>query len=158
MIPNTLSIAGVDPSGGAGILADVKTMMALGAYGCAVVAALTAQNTQAVTDILPVAPEFVGRQIDTLFADVRIDAVKILRTLRLAGVSADIDHAARSLKAQFKYADRLGAPIVLVVGGDELARGTVKLRDMRESAEAEIPLDHILEAVREKLSKEGTGV
>ena len=88
----------------------------------------------------------------------RIDAVKLLRTLRLAGVSADIDHAARSLKAQFKYADRLGAPIVLVVGGDELARGTVKLRDMRESAEAEIPLDHILEAVREKLSKEGTGV
>ncbi len=88
----------------------------------------------------------------------RIDAVKLLRTLRLAGVSADIDHAARSLKAQFKYADRLGAPIVLVVGGDELARGTVKLRDMRQRAEAEIPLDHILEAVREKLSKEGTGV
>lgn len=76
-IPNTLSIAGVDPSGGAGILADVKTMSALGAYGCAVVAALTAQNTQGVTAIASVAPEFVGQQIDTLFADVRIDAVKI---------------------------------------------------------------------------------
>jgi hydroxymethylpyrimidine/phosphomethylpyrimidine kinase len=77
MIPNTLTIAGVDPSGGAGILADIKTMSALGAYGTAVVAALTAQNTQAVTGISPVPAEFVAAQIDTLFADVRIDAVKI---------------------------------------------------------------------------------
>jgi len=76
-IPNALSIAGVDPSGGAGVLADVKTMSALGAYGCAVIAALTAQNTQGVTAIAPVPPDFVGQQIDTLFADVRIDAVKI---------------------------------------------------------------------------------
>jgi len=76
-IPNALSIAGVDPSGGAGVLADVKAMSALGAYGCAVIAALTAQNTQGVTAIAPVPPEFVGQQIDTLFADVRIDAVKI---------------------------------------------------------------------------------
>ncbi|MCJ9710058.1 bifunctional hydroxymethylpyrimidine kinase/phosphomethylpyrimidine kinase, partial [Bordetella hinzii] len=69
-IPNALTIAGVDPSGGAGILADVKAMSALGAYGCAVIAALTAQNTQGVTGILPVDPAFVGQQIDTLFADV----------------------------------------------------------------------------------------
>ena len=75
-IPNVLTIAGVDPSGGAGILADVKTMSALGAYGCAAVAALTAQNTQGVADVAPVPPAFVARQIDTLFADVRIDAVK----------------------------------------------------------------------------------
>jgi hydroxymethylpyrimidine/phosphomethylpyrimidine kinase len=52
-------------------------MSALGAYGCAVVAALTAQNTQRVTGILPVDPAFVRQQIDTLWADVRIDAVKI---------------------------------------------------------------------------------
>jgi len=76
-IPNALSIAGVDPSGGAGVLADVKAMSALGAYGCAVVAALTAQNTQGVTGISPVPAAFVAQQIDTLFADVRIDAVKI---------------------------------------------------------------------------------
>lgn len=76
-IPNALSIAGVDPSGGAGVLADVKAMSALGAYGCAVIAALTAQNTQGVTAIAPVPPEFVGQQIDTLFTDIRIDAVKI---------------------------------------------------------------------------------
>jgi len=77
LIPNALSIAGVDPSGGAGVLADVKAMSALGAYGCAVIAALTAQNTQGVTAIAPVPPEFVGQQIDTLFTDIRIDAVKI---------------------------------------------------------------------------------
>lgn len=76
-IPNTLTIAGMDPSGGAGILADVKAMSALGAYACAVVAALTAQNTQAVTDISPVNPQFVRAQVDTLFADVEIHAVKI---------------------------------------------------------------------------------
>lgn len=76
-IPNTLTIAGMDPSGGAGILADIKAMSALGAYGCAVVAALTAQNTQAVTDISPVNPEFVRAQIDTLFADIDIHAVKL---------------------------------------------------------------------------------
>lgn len=76
-IPNTLTIAGMDPSGGAGILADVKAMSALGAYACAVVAALTAQNTQTVTDISPVNPQFVRAQIDTLFADVEIHAAKI---------------------------------------------------------------------------------
>lgn len=77
MIPNVLTIAGVDPSGGAGILADIKAMSALGGYGCAVVAALTAQNTQGVTDIHPVPVEFVGAQIDTLFDDVTIHASKI---------------------------------------------------------------------------------
>ena len=76
-IPTALTIAGVDPSGGAGVLADVKAFSALGAYACAVIAALTAQNTRTVAGVLPIAPEFIARQIDTLFADVRIDAVKI---------------------------------------------------------------------------------
>lgn len=76
-IPNVLSIAGVDPSGGAGVLADVKTISALRAYACAIVAALTAQNTREVTGVFPIPPDFVRAQIDTLFADVRIDAVKI---------------------------------------------------------------------------------
>lgn len=76
-IPNTLSIAGVDPSGGAGIIADIKTMSALGSYGMAVIAALTAQNTQAVSAIQAVPPEFVAQQIDTIFDDIRVDSVKI---------------------------------------------------------------------------------
>lgn len=74
---HAVSIAGVDPSGGAGVLADVKTMSALGAYACGVIAALTAQNTQGVTGIAPVPPAFVQQQIRTLLADVRIDAAKI---------------------------------------------------------------------------------
>ncbi|WP_159991220.1 bifunctional hydroxymethylpyrimidine kinase/phosphomethylpyrimidine kinase [Pelistega ratti] len=77
MIKNTLTIAGVDPSGGAGTLADVKTMSALGTFACAVIAALTAQNTQNVTGIQPIPPDFIRLQIDTLFHDVRIDGVKI---------------------------------------------------------------------------------
>jgi hydroxymethylpyrimidine/phosphomethylpyrimidine kinase len=76
-IPNALSVAGIDPSGGAGIFADLKAFSAHGAYGCGVVAALTAQNTQAVTGIHGVPPEFVRQQLDTLFADVRIDTCKL---------------------------------------------------------------------------------
>lgn len=59
------------------MLADVKAMSALGAYACGVIAALTAQNTQGVTGVLPIDPAFVAQQIDTLFADVPADAVKI---------------------------------------------------------------------------------
>ena len=77
MIKNVLTIAGVDPSGGAGVLADIKTMSALGTYAMGVVAALTAQNTRAVTGVMPVPASFVTEQLDTLFSDVRVDAVKI---------------------------------------------------------------------------------
>jgi hydroxymethylpyrimidine/phosphomethylpyrimidine kinase len=76
-IPKALTIAGVDPSGGAGVFADIKTFSALGAYGAGVIAALTAQNTRSVTGIHGVPPDFVRLQLDTLFDDVRIDAVKI---------------------------------------------------------------------------------
>lgn len=74
---NAVSIAGVDPSGGAGVLADLKTFSALGVYGCGIVAALTAQNTSGVTGTYMPPVEFLRQQIDTLFADVAIHAVKI---------------------------------------------------------------------------------
>jgi hydroxymethylpyrimidine/phosphomethylpyrimidine kinase len=77
MIPNILTLAGVDPSGGAGVFADLKTFSALGAYGTGIVVALTAQNTQDVTGVHLVPAAFVTQQIDTLFADVRIDAAKV---------------------------------------------------------------------------------
>lgn len=77
MIPNVLSIAASDPSGGAGLFADLKAFSANGAYGAGVLVALTAQNTRAVTGVHLVPASFVTLQIDTLFADVRIDAVKI---------------------------------------------------------------------------------
>lgn len=76
-IPHVLSIAGVAPSGGAGVLADIKAMSACGAYACGVITALTAQNTKGVTGVMPVPAAFVTEQLNTLFEDVRIDAVKI---------------------------------------------------------------------------------
>ncbi|MET1027778.1 MAG: bifunctional hydroxymethylpyrimidine kinase/phosphomethylpyrimidine kinase [Dongiaceae bacterium] len=76
-ICNILSIAGSDPSGGAGIQADLKTFSALGTYGAAVITALTAQNTRGVTAVETVTPVFVTKQIDAIFDDLRIDAVKI---------------------------------------------------------------------------------
>src|SRR5690606_35398304 len=75
--PNVLTIAGSDPSGGAGIQADIKTFSALGAYATSVITALTAQNTLAVTGVHAVPPEFVRAQLDALSSDVRIDAVKV---------------------------------------------------------------------------------
>lgn len=77
LIPNVLSIAGSDPSGGAGIQADLKTFAALGCYGMAAVTSLTAQNTRGVTGIHVPPTDFVVAQIDAIFADVRVDAVKI---------------------------------------------------------------------------------
>lgn len=77
MIPNVLSIAGSDPSGGAGIQADIKAISANGAFAMAALTALTAQNTQGVSDIHLVPPAFVTAQIDAVFDDIRVDAVKI---------------------------------------------------------------------------------
>ncbi|WP_445003740.1 bifunctional hydroxymethylpyrimidine kinase/phosphomethylpyrimidine kinase [Halomonas mongoliensis] len=76
-IPNALTIAGSDPSGGAGIQADLKAFSALGAYGSSVITALTAQNTRGVAGVHPVPAEFIATQLETLLDDVRIDAVKI---------------------------------------------------------------------------------
>ncbi len=72
-----LSIAGSDPSGGAGIQADLKTMLACGVYGMSAITALTAQNTQGVTDILPIPSSFLQAQLDAIFVDIPPQAVKI---------------------------------------------------------------------------------
>jgi len=76
-IPNVLSIAGSDPSGGAGIQADLKTFAALGVYGMAAISGLTAQNTRGVSAIQPLPAAFVAAQIDAVFEDIRVDAVKL---------------------------------------------------------------------------------
>lgn len=75
--PAALSIAGSDPSGGAGIQADLKAFSALGAYGMAALTALTAQNTRGVRGVHPVPPAFLREQVDAVFEDIRVDAVKI---------------------------------------------------------------------------------
>ena len=75
--PAVLAIAGSDPSGGAGIQADLKTFSALGAYGMAAMTALTAQNTRGVRGVHAVPPAFLREQVDAVFDDIRVDAVKI---------------------------------------------------------------------------------
>jgi hydroxymethylpyrimidine/phosphomethylpyrimidine kinase len=74
---NVLSIAGSDSSGGAGIQADLKTMCALGVYGMTAITAVTAQNTHEVTAVEEVAPAVLRAQLDAVFSDIRVDAVKI---------------------------------------------------------------------------------
>lgn len=103
MIRNVLSIAGSDPSGGAGIQADLKAFSACGVYGMAVITALTAQNTQGVVGVHPVPAGFVADQITAIFADVRVDAVKI-------GMIANEEIAAAVADA---LAPHRGVPIVL---------------------------------------------
>ena len=77
MMKTALTIAGSDSSGGAGIQADIKTMLANGVYAMSAITALTAQNTTGVTGILNATPEFLGQEIDSIFTDIRPDAVKI---------------------------------------------------------------------------------
>ena len=72
-----LTIAGSDSSGGAGIQADIKTMITNGVYAMSAITALTAQNTMGVTGIMEVTPEFLGEQLDNIFTDIYPDAVKI---------------------------------------------------------------------------------
>lgn len=74
---NALSIAGTDPSGGAGIQADLKTFSALGAYGTSVITALVAQNTRGVQSVYHINADFVAAQLTSVFSDVRIDSIKI---------------------------------------------------------------------------------
>src|SRR3954447_25382755 len=76
-IPIVLTIAGSDSSGGAGIQADLKTFTAFGVYGASVITALTAQNTQGVSGIHQVPAEFVTAQIEAVFSDLDVKAVKI---------------------------------------------------------------------------------
>ena len=77
MIATALSIAGSDPSGGAGIQADLKAFSACGVYGMTALTALTAQNTRGVTAIEVLSPAFVRAQIDAVFEDVRVGAVRL---------------------------------------------------------------------------------
>ena len=86
-----LTIAGSDTIGGAGIQADLKTMLKNGVYGMSVITSLTAQNTLGVSDVMDVTPEFLEKELDAVFADIFPDAVKIgmISTPVLSEVVAD---------------------------------------------------------------------
>ncbi len=109
------TIAGSDSGGGAGVQADLKTFSALRVYGASVVTALTAQNTRGVQGIHDVPPDFVARQIDSVFSDLAVDAVKI----GMLSQPAVIEAVAAGL-------DRHGAtnvvldPVMVAASGDRL--------------------------------------
>lgn len=111
-----LIIAGSDPSGGAGVQADIKTVTALGGYAAAAITALTVQNTRGVTTVHPVAPDVVAAQIAAVMDDIGADAIKI-------GMIGDFE-TARVIEAALKR--WRGVPVVLdpvliATSGDALA-------------------------------------
>ena len=97
---------------------------------------------------------FPGAPGCTLFAatvgdDQRAAAFALVQKARDAGIAADMSHQQRSLKSQFKLADKLGARYVAVIGPDELAAGAANLRDMETHEERQVPLDEIVAAISE---------
>jgi hydroxymethylpyrimidine kinase/phosphomethylpyrimidine kinase len=114
-IPNVLSIAGSDPSGGAGIQADLKTFGALGVYGMCVITALTAQNTRGVTGIHDVPADFVRAQIAAILDDIAVAAVKI----GMLGSVQTIETIAQMLQAQMPLPIVLD-PVMVAQSGDRL--------------------------------------
>src|SRR4051794_13576304 len=115
MTPVALTIAGSDSSGGAGIQADLKTFAALGVYGASVITALTAQNTTGVSGIHQVPAEFVTAQIDAVFSDLAIGAVKIGMVAQLSG----IDAIAAGLK-RWSPKHVVLDPVMVATSGDRL--------------------------------------
>jgi hydroxymethylpyrimidine/phosphomethylpyrimidine kinase len=115
VVKHVLAIAGSDPSGGAGIQADIKAISANGAYAMAVITALTAQNTLGVRDVQLVSPAFVAAQIDAVFDDIRVDAVKIgmlgSPEITLAVAEALTRHGAPRIVLD---------PVMVAKGGDRL--------------------------------------
>ncbi len=120
MIPNVLSIAGSDPSGGAGIQADLKTFGAVGCYGMAVITVLTAQNTQGVASVHVPPVDFVALQIATIFADIDVAAIKI-------GLlpSAEIVEAVASELTRHRTIPIILDPVLTATSGDELSADDV---------------------------------
>lgn len=99
---------------------------------------------QDLRGVAPVAPPLCDVFVVTMGDDARVEGLKLADELRSAGIRADIDHAARSMKAQFKFANKIGAKKVIVIAGDELEKGVVKLRDMENSTEEEIARGEIV--------------
>jgi hydroxymethylpyrimidine/phosphomethylpyrimidine kinase len=114
-IPVALTIAGSDSSGGAGIQADLKTFAALGVYGASVITALTAQNTHGVSGVHPVPDAFVTAQIDAVFGDLDIKAVKI----GMVGPLATIETIATAL-TRWSAVNIVLDPVMVATSGDRL--------------------------------------
>jgi hydroxymethylpyrimidine/phosphomethylpyrimidine kinase len=111
-MPIAVTIAGSDSSGGAGVQADLKTFSALGVYGASVIAALTAQNTRGVTAIHDVPAEFIAAQIDAVFSDLAVNAVKI----GMLSVPAAIETVAAGLD-RYRQAAVVLDPVMAATSG-----------------------------------------
>ncbi len=114
-IPNILSIAGSDPSGGAGVQADLKVISALGGYGMAAVTALTAQNTMGVRSVVHVPARFMRDQIETVFDDIDVSAVKI----GMLGNAEIMEEIACCLE-QYQPENIVLDPVMVATSGDSL--------------------------------------
>ncbi len=101
--------------------------------------------------VQPEPPRLYDAFIVTMGDDARVEGIKLARELRSNGIKCDIDHAARSMKAQFKYANKLGAPVVAVIAGDELAQGVVKIKDMAKSEEHTIARADVAAEIKKML-------
>lgn len=110
-----LTIAGSDSSGGAGIQADIKTMMANGVYAMSAITALTAQNTTGVTDIMNVTPDFLEKELDCIFTDIYPDAIKI----GMVSSSDIIKTIAKKLK-QYNAKNIVVDPVMVATSGAKL--------------------------------------
>ena len=113
--PVALTIAGSDSSGGAGVQADLKTFAALGVYGASVITALTAQNTKGVTGIHQVPADFITAQIDAVFSDLEVGAVKIGMVAQPAAIDAIAAGLAR-WSVKWVVLD----PVMVATSGDRL--------------------------------------
>ncbi|MGR5146975.1 bifunctional hydroxymethylpyrimidine kinase/phosphomethylpyrimidine kinase [Photobacterium alginatilyticum] len=133
--PITLTIAGSDSGGGAGIQADIKAISATGSYACSVITALTAQNTQGVSGILAVEPEFVEQQLDSIFTDLDVKAVKV-------GMLSDsnIIHVVAAKLRQYQPKHLVVDPVMVATSGDLLLQ-----QDAISSLKAELlPLADVI--------------
>ena len=110
-----LTIAGSDSSGGAGIQADIKTMISNGVYAMSAITALTAQNTTGVTGIMEATPEFLAEQLDNIFTDIYPDAVKI----GMVSSSALIETIAKKLQ-QYQAKNIVVDPVMVATSGAKL--------------------------------------
>lgn len=138
---HVLTIAGSDPSGGAGIQADLKTMCALGVYGMSAITALTVQNSREVRAVESVDPALVAGQIDAVFDDIRVDAVKVGMI-----VNHDIAKAVAECLARRKAKNIVVDPVMVSKSGGRLIDEDAVKETLRIARTAAITTPNLREA------------
>lgn len=119
--PTVLSVAGSDNSGGAGIQADLKTISALGAYGCTAITAITVQNTCGVKKIVPMDAEVVGMQMNAVCNDMKVDAMKT-GMLHNASIVREVSSIIKACSLTNFVLD----PVMIATSGDTLSKDDLK--------------------------------